>query len=189
MTRAMNIGFGTMLLALLFMWTTSYAGDVPLKIKWSGTVVETAIDVVDDGFGLPANFIDAQASGSFGASNVSVLSEFTPGMFLCDADGNGLPDEGVLPLVFAYSRPVVTFANGDQLWGHVTKGRGCLSQITGYFTGEAEGVYDGGTGRFSDVSEATGSFVVSFEGNNIALPDLGVGFGAIRGEIKGRVEK
>jgi hypothetical protein len=182
MTRAMNIGFGTMLLALLFMWTTSYAGDVPLNIKWSGTVV-------DDGFGLNANFIDAQASGSFGASNVSVLSEFTPGMFLCDADENGLPDEGVLPLFFAYARPVVTFANGDQLWGHVTEGWGCLSQITGYFTGEAEGVYDGGTGRFSDVSEATGSFVVSFEGNNITLPDLGVGYGAISGEITGTVEK
>ena len=186
MTRAMNIGFGTVLPALLLMWTTSYAGDVPLKIKWSGTVVETAMDVVDDGFGLPANLIDAQASGSFGASNVSVLSEFTPSMFLCDENEDGLPDEGVLPLYFAYAKPVVTFANGDQLWGHVTKGWGCLSQITGDFAGEAEGVYDGGTGRFTD---ATGSFVVSFSGNNIALPDLGVGFGAIHGEIKGRIEK
>ena len=96
---------------------------------------------------------------------------------------------GVLPLVFAYARPVVTFANGDQLWGHVTEGWACLSQITGYFTGEGEGVYDGGTGRFSNVSEATGSFVVSFEGNNITLPDLGVGYGAISGEITGAVEK
>ena len=61
-----------------------------------------------------------------------------------------------------------------------------MSQITGYGTGEAEGVFDGGTGRFSD---ATGSFIVSFSGNNITLPDLGVGFGAIQGEIKGRIEK
>lgn len=186
MTRSINIGFGTMLLALLFTWTTSYAADVPLKIKWSGTLVQTAIDVVEDGFGLPANLIDAQASGSFGASNVSVLSEFIPGEFLCDEDGNGLPDEDVLPLYFAYAKPVVTFANGDQLWGHLTEGWGCLSQATGSFYGEAEGEYDGGTGRFSNVM---GWFEVSFSGNNFALPDLGVGFGTITGVITGEIEK
>ena len=186
MTRAVNIGLGTMLLALLFVWTTSYAADVPLKIKWSGTVMGTAIDVVDDGFDLPANLIDAQATGSFGASNVSVFSEFTPAAFLCDEDDNGLPDEGVLPLVFAYAKPVVTFANGDQLWGDVAEGWACLSQITGFFYGAAEGVYEGGSGRFIG---ATGSFEVWFSGTNFALPDLGVGFGTISGEITGQVEK
>lgn len=183
----MKIGFGTVLLVLLSIGTTSYAGDVSLSIKWSGTVVDTAIDVVvEDDAGLVANLIDAQASGSFGASNVSVLTEFTPGEFLCDEDGNGLPDDGVLPLVIAYSKPVITFANGDQLWGNVTEGSMCLNLLTGYFTGEAEGEYDGGTGRFSD---ATGSFVVPFWGKNLTISDLGVGYGAIQGEVIGALER
>ena len=186
MIRVTRVGLSTMLLALVFLWSASYADDAPIKIRWSGIVVETAIDVVVDDFDLPTNLIDAQASGSFGASNLSVLSEFIPGEFLCDGDGNGIPDEGVLPLLFAYARPIVTFANGDQLWGHVTEGSGCLSVITGYFEGEAEGEYTGGTGRFSD---ATGSFVVSFTGDNLTLPDLGVGFGSIRGEIKGWIDR
>ena len=186
MTRVTRVGLGTMLLALAFSWTTSFAADVPLKIKWSGTVVETGIDVVVDDFGLSANLIDAQASGSFGASNLSVFSEFVPGEFLCDANGDGLPDEGVLPLVFAFAKPVVTFSTGDQLWGHLTEGSGCLNAITGYFSGEGEGLFDGGTGRFAG---ATGSFFVTFTGDNITLPDLGVGFGSIRGEVEGSIER
>ena len=98
----------------------------------------------------------------------------------------GIADEGILPLLFAYARPIVTFANGDQLRGYVTDGSGCLSVITGYFAGEAQGDYSGGTRRFDS---ATGSFVVSFAGDNLTLPDLGVGFGSIRGEIKGRINR
>ena len=83
MTTKLKFGLGAMLLALLFTWTTSYARDVPISVKWSGTVVDTGINViVEDEAGLNANLIDAQASGSFGATNVTVLSEFTPGAFL-----------------------------------------------------------------------------------------------------------
>ena len=187
MIRGMKFGSVAMLLALLFTWTTSYARDVPLSIKWSGTFADSPIDViVDDEAGLSANVIEARASGSFGAKVVSVLTEFTPGAFLCDEDGNGLPDEGVLPLIMAYSKPVITFANGDQLWGSVTQGSACLSVLTGYFTGEAQGVYTGGTGRFKD---ASGSFVVPFWGKNLTIAELGVGYGAIQGEVKGRLER
>ena len=187
MTTKVKFGLGAMLLALLFTWTTSYARDVPISVKWSGTVVDTGINViVEDEAGLNANLIDAQASGSFGATNVTVLSEFTPGAFLCDDDGDGLPDPGVLPVIFAYSKPILTFANGDQLWGYLTEGSGCLSVVSGDFSGEAEGLFDGGTGRFSG---ATGSFIVTFSGKNLTLPDLGVGFGAIQGEVKGTLER
>lgn len=186
MIRSMKIGVGAMLLALLFTWTTSYARDVPVSINWSGTFTDSPIDVVDDGAGLSANVIEAQASGSFGAKGVSVLTEFTPGAFLCDEDGNGLPDDGVLPLIMAYSKPVITFANGDQLWGSVTQGSACLSVLTGYFTGEAKGVYTGGTGRFEG---ASGSFVVPFWGKNLTIAELGVGYGAIQGEVKGKLDR
>ena len=187
MIRILKFGRGAMILAFLFTWTTSYAHDVPVSIKWSGTVVETGIDViVEDEAGLNANLIEAQASGSFGAKNLTVLSEFTPGQFLCDDDGNGLPDPGVLPLIFAYAKPIITFANDDQLWGHLTEGSGCLSVVTGEFSGEGEGVYDGGTGRFTG---ATGSFVVTFSGTNLTIADLGVGFGAIKGEVIGKLER
>ena len=89
-------------------------------------------------------------------------------------------------MIFAYSKPILTFANGDQLWGYLTEGSGCLSVVSGDFSGEAEGLFDGGTGRFSG---ATGSFIVTFSGKNLTLPDLGVGFGAIQGEVKGTLER
>jgi hypothetical protein len=58
--------------------------------------------------------------------------------------------------------------------------------VTGEFSGEGEGVYDGGTGRFTG---ATGSFVVTFSGTNLTIADLGVGFGAIKGEVIGKLER
>ena len=187
MIRILRFVRGAMLLALFFAWTTSYAHDVPVSFKWSGTVVDAGIDViVEDEAGLNANLIDAQASGSFGAKNLTVLSEFTPAQFLCDDDGNGLPDPGVLPLSFAYAKPIITFANGDQLWGYLTEGSGCMSVLTGDFSGKGEGVFDGGTGRFTG---ATGSFVVTFSGKNLTIADLGVGFGAIQGEVIGNLER
>lgn len=61
----------------------------------------------------------------------------------------------------------------------------CLNTETGEFSGDAEGNYTGGTGRFAD---ATGWFVVDFEGTNLTLPEGLPGFGAIRGTINGAVE-
>ena len=175
MTRAFKLGLGAVLLVLPFMLTTSYAGERPISMKWEGTVADTAINVNGDDF--VANLIDAQAKGSFGASSVGVLSEFVFSG-LCDND------PFVWNMTIWYSKPITTFANGDQLWGNVFNGGMCLNVATGYFTGFAEGLYEGGTGRFAG---ASGTFIVGFRGNNLTISDLGVGFGAIHGEIDGTV--
>ncbi len=157
------------------MVTTTYASEKPISMTWEGTVTDTAINVnADDLF---ANVISAQARGSFAATSLSVLTEFVFSG-LCNADPS------VLYLTVWYSKPITTFANGDQLWGNVTSGWMCLNAATGEFTGEAEGEYEGGTGRFVG---ATGSFIVPFGGINLTLPSLGVGHGVIHGEVHGTV--
>ncbi len=175
MTRRIKLILGAALLVLPVMWTTSFAAEKPISLKWAGTVADTAIDVNGDGFF--ADVIYAQAKGPFGAKSIGVFSEFVL-TGLCDNN------EDVLYLSVWYSKPVITFANGDQLWGNVTGGWMCMNIKTGEFTGEAEGLYEGGTGRFAD---ATGSFFVPFGGNNLTISKLGVGFGAIHGELTGTV--
>jgi hypothetical protein len=163
------------------MFTASYAGEKPISMTWEGTVTDTAINVVVPPADppipdLPANFIDAQVKGSFGPASLGVLSEFV----VVGQEGT------VLHLVFAYSKPIITFKNGDQLWGDIPGGNGYmfLDTATGEYYGSAEGVYTGGTGRFEG---AGGPFVVDFAGTNLALPTLGVTFGTIYGEIEGTV--
>jgi len=63
MTRGLKLVFGAALLVLIFMSTTSYAGEKPVSMKWVGTVTDTGINVNGDAH--PANLIDAQAKGSF----------------------------------------------------------------------------------------------------------------------------
>ncbi|MEJ2522378.1 MAG: hypothetical protein P8080_05790 [Gammaproteobacteria bacterium] len=107
-----------------------------------------------------------------------MLSEFAFAGF-CDAE------QTALYLVFAYSKPVINFKNGDQLWGDITSGDMCMDTVTGEFSGSAVGVYTGGTGRFYD---AAGSFTVEFSGTNLTLPTLGVGFGPIYGTLEGTLD-
>ena len=181
MTKGLKFLLGSVLLLLPFVGTASYAGEKPISMAWEGTVTDAGFNVVPaeppipD---LPANQIDAQARGSFGPASIDVLSEFAFAGF-CDAE------ETVLYLVFAYSKPIVTFKNGDQLWGDITSGDACMDMVTGEFFGSAVGVYTGGSGRFYD---ASGSFMVDFAGTNLTLPTLGVGFGAIYGEIEGMLD-
>ena len=183
MNKGLKFLLGSILIVLPFMFTASYADEKPISMTWEGTVTDTAVNVataeppIPD---LPANYIDAQVRGSFGPASLGVLSEFVFAGF-CDAE------ETVLYLVFAYSKPIITFKSGDQLWGDITLGNGymCLDTATGEYYGSADGSYTGGTGRFEG---AGGSFVVDFAGTNLALPTLGVTFGTIYGEINGMVE-
>jgi hypothetical protein len=176
MTRRLIRVLGTVLLMLPFMVATAYAKDVPVSMKWAGTVTDIAIDT--NGDGLFADLIDADVKGSFGASSMGVFTEFYFAGF-CD------DEQKVFNLNILYSKPVTTFSNGDQLWGNITAGSMCLNTETGEFSGDAEGNYTGGTGRFAD---ATGWFVVDFEGTNLTLPEGLPGFGAIRGTTNGAVE-
>ena len=70
-----------------------------------------------------------------------MLTEFAFAGF-CDLE------ETVLYAVIAYSKPITTFKNGDQLWGDLT-GEICLDTVSGEFSGSGEGAYTGGTGRFA----------------------------------------
>ena len=183
MTRKLTFLLGSILLMLPLAFSASYAGEKPIHSTWEGTVIDTSINVVPPPGEPPipdlvANYITAQVRGSLGPASMAVLSEFTFAGF-CDVE------ETVLYVMMAYSKPVTTFKNGDQLWGEITIGDMCLDTVTGDFLGSAKGVYTGGTGRFEG---ATGSFTVDFGGTNLALPTLGVGFGAIYGEIEGTLE-
>ena len=142
--------------------------------------MDTAINVVPADPPAPdlvANSIDAQAKRSFGPASLGVLSEFSFAGF-CDVE------ETVLYLMIAYSKPITTFKNGDQLWGEFASGDMCLDTVTGEFYGSGQGVFTGGTGRFAG---ASGPFMVDFGGKNLTIATLGVGFGAIYGEIDGTV--
>lgn len=175
MTRATRLGLGALLLVFPFLWATSYAAELPVNQKWSGTVSDMIFDTNQDGFS--GNLIDAGLKGSFGVGTLAALSEFMP-IGLCDDD----PE--VVHFVFLYSYPIGTYAKGDQLWGSFSSGWMCLNIVNGEFVGYGEGFYTGGTGRFEG---ATGTFTVDFAGTNLTLPLLGIGYGPIYGEIKGTV--
>jgi hypothetical protein len=153
----------------------SYASEIPLKVTFVGAGIETAVDSNADG--LKMSLTTAEAKGSFGAAMVYITSEFrveptTP----CPA--------GFLPLYLFHSTAILTFSNGDQLYGFVSGGEMCLNLSTGYYYGDATGVYHGGTGRFAN---ATGTFLSTYTGHN--LEPFVSGFRSIQGKIEGTVSR
>lgn len=177
MKREIKLGLGVVLLIVPFIATASYAGESPISGEWAGSVVQVDFDL--NGDGVFSNLIDAQIKGSFGMKSLHVLSEYLP-VGLCN------DDPYVWKLDFLYSDPIVTFANGDQLWGTMTNGAGsmCMDTRTSEFTGEGTGSFTGGTGRYEG---ATGTFTVTFRGKNLTLLTLGFGFAPISGDIAGTV--
>jgi len=130
MTRKLRLCLGAVLVVLPLMASTTYADELPISMKWVGSVADAAIDT--NGDGLFADTIDANAKGSFGPSTMTVFSEFFF-MGFCDAE------QKVLYLGILYSKPVMTFANGDQLWGSISSGWMCMNTETGEFNGEGGG--------------------------------------------------
>jgi len=173
MKRNIKLGIGVVLLVVPFLATAGYADEVPISGKWEGTVVQVGFDL--NGDDLSANLIDAQIKGSFGMKSMHVLSEYMP-VGLCDIE----PD--VWLFTFLFAKPILTFANGDQLWGTMENGSMCMNSLTAEFTGEGHGVYTGGTGRFEG---ASGTFTVTYSGKNLTLLTLGFGFAPIHGDIVG----
>jgi hypothetical protein len=163
------------LLLTPFMAATSYARDVPLKISYTGSLVPVPVDLNTDE--ILATVVDAQSKGSFGASMSHIVTEWTP---------VGLCADGYVQFALIHSAAVVTFSNGDQLFGAgLGNGWMCLDLNPageGFFYGEAYGNFTNGTGRFEG---ATGSFTSPFTGNNTTLTELGYGFGPIQGSFEG----
>jgi len=158
-----------------FLAATSDAREVPFKFSYTGTLVPIPVDLNADG--TNATVLDAQSKGTFGASMSHIVSEWTP---------IGLCADGFVQFALIHAAVVVTFSNGDQLFG-AGPGNGwmCLDLDpagAGYFYGEAYGDFSGGTGRFEG---ASGSFTSPFTGNNTTLTSFGYGFGPIQGSLKG----
>ncbi|KPK52329.1 MAG: hypothetical protein AMS22_09385 [Thiotrichales bacterium SG8_50] len=165
------------LLLTPLMAATSYAREVPVKISYTGSIVPIPVDVDDDE--AVATVVDAQSKGSFGASMSHIVTEWTP---------TGLCDDGYVQFALIHSAVVVTFSNGDQLFG-AGAGNGwmCLDLDPagdGFFYGEAYGDFTDGTGRFEG---ASGSFSSPFTGNNLTFTEFGYPFGPIQGGFQGRL--
>jgi hypothetical protein len=162
-----------------FIVATSYAKEVPIKISYSGALVPIPVD--EDGDLSHGSVLDGQAKGTFGASMTHIVTEWTM---------TGMCDDGYVLFELLHAAIVLTFSNGDQLFGAGTSsGWMCmdvypLGDVTGDFYGEASGDFSHGTGRFEG---ATGSFVSPFSGTNITIRDFGYGFGPIRGTLEGRL--
>ena len=164
------------LLFVPFMAATSYAGEVPVKFSYTGSIVPIPVDVNADG--LVASVVDAQSKGTFGASTSHIVTEWVP--------TGGLCSDGLVQFALIHAAVVMTFSNGDQLYG-AGPGNGwmCLDLDpagTGFFYGEAYGDFTSGTGRFEG---ASGSFTSPFSGNNLTLTSFGYGFGPIQGSLEG----
>ena len=160
-----------------FMVATSHADEVPIQINYTGALVPIP---VDENIDLThASVLDGQAKGSFGAAMTHIITEWTM---------IGLCDDGYVLFELHHAAIVLTFSNGDQLFGAGTSpGWMCMDvfpdgALTGDFYGEATGDFSHGTGRFEG---ATGSFVSPFSGTNITTKDFDYGFGPIRGTMEG----
>jgi len=176
--------FILMLSAVLFcLPLTALSGpkdDVSIKIDWTGTVRDTSINVIPDPGPMQhfTDVIDAQAKGSFGPSNVTVVTEFFEMAGVCESQDD-------LYLQLGHSTLVTTFSNDDQLYGYATWGYLCMDLATGIYEGHASGLYTGGTGRFEN---ATGVWETPYDGKNLTILTYGFGFGNIYGTLTGTLQ-
>ena len=83
------------------------------------------------------------------------------------------------------TRSVITFTDQSQLLAVSSGGYLCLN-ASGYYWGQVNGDYVGGTGRYSG---ATGTLTSSFSGQNLGDPRVGVGFRSITGTVEGTVNR
>ncbi len=172
------------LLLAPFMASTSYADEVPIKIRYTGALIPIPVNL--GGGPTGATMLDAQSQGSFGASMSHIITEWVPGTASCDGDY-----EGYDYYMLLHASLVVTFSNNDQLFGAGALWLGnvsgwmCLNSSNGHYAGVAEGGFTGGTGRFEG---ASGSFTSPFSGYNVTAFGFGYGSGPIQGTIEGTVD-
>lgn len=180
MTRFLSTVIGTVIIFVLSFVQVSYAGEQPIYLSYQGTILELASDYNNDG--MNANVVKAPSKGSFGASMVTIVTEFVPYPPLFGT----CPSADDLYTVVMYSSGITSFSNGDQLDATINSGWMCIDMVTGEFEGAAYGEFAGGTGRFAN---ATGTFVSPFNGKNLAIALYKpTGLARIEGEIEGTVE-
>ena len=173
--------------------SASQAGEIPYKASYEGTVLDTAHDVIPDPYApgpLYADVVRAQSSGTYGQSDTVIVTEFALSPFQGTCDN---PDD--LRMLVGYSKAVVTYSKGDQLYLSTPafdegnpEGAGylCLNMGTGDFEGLALGTFVGGTGRFEN---ASGEWQSRFSGRNLTVTvPLPFGFSSIHGLTSGTLE-
>lgn len=146
------------------------------KASYNGTVLDTSFDVYPDGF--YSDVVRGSGQGTFGQADTVIVTEFVPVGFTGECAS---PDD--LRMFVLYSKAVGTYARGEQLYLSSGSGYLCLDLATGDYEGQADGVFDGGTGRFAN---ASGIWHTEFTGRNLTVPvGLPFGFGSINGVTTG----
>lgn len=174
--QAFLLAFCAMLMA------PAQAEEVDFSLKFAGTVYD--VPALQPGDTMIIT--EANASGSFGAQHILVISQFTP--FLPAA----ACVEGEIPMVMGFARSVTTYKNHDQMfvfwdsgWICATPGPAGLSS----YRGEVIGHIVSGTGRFEG---ATGTVTSEFGGFDLSGPFVFEGplfpiMGSFAGTVYGTV--
>ena len=134
------------------------AEGVDFNLKFAGTVYDVP-DFVDTMI-----ITEANASGSFGADHILVISKFTPFVPVpaCTTDE--------IPMEMTFARSVTTYKNHDQMFVYWDSGWICATPgPAGYasYRGEVTGHIVSGTGRFEG---ATGTVTSEFGGFDLSGP-------------------
>lgn len=157
-------------------------GTTSVKMSYAGSGFDTTFynDGYNEANALPVSLSQGNGKGSFGKFAFATTTEFAlptgPGQCASDTD------ELEFPLIS--SEEVTTFADQSQLFSVASGGYSCVSLSTGYYYGQIEADYVGGTGRFEG---ATGTYTSPFEGQNFGDPN--VGFRSITGTVEGTVNR
>lgn len=178
----MNIGAKWLLAVGILVCTSvlivpaSQAGNSEITLRYAGSLSDAFVDTNEDGFQV--TLTQALAKGTLGASMVSITAEFvlTDPVELCT--------DGTLKFDLVYSAAVLTFSDFSQLYAFAAGSTSylCLDRATGFYTGQVNGIYDGGVGRFVS---ASGTFSSDFGGRFI---DPSIGYGSINGTVVGTVD-
>jgi len=169
-----------LLIAMILTLGVASAGPAE-GLKWkgtyNGTVLDTSFDVFDND-GFFTDVVRGSGKGTFGQSDTAIVTEFRPVGVTGECES-----EDDLRLLVIYSKAVVTYSQGEQLYLESENGYLCLDLGTGDYEGMASGTFDGGTGRFED---AYGTWETVFNGRNLTFPEgLPFGFGSINGVSTG----
>lgn len=162
-----------LLCAAVFIVPVSWAGSSVLSFGYAGSLSDKFADTDQDGHRV--TLTQAIAKGSFGVSAISITAEFTP------ADPMAYCADGTVKFDLVYSAAVLTMADLNQIYAFAAGPASylCLDPFTGNYTGQVNGIYDGGSGRFEN---ATGTYSTDFGGRFL---DLSIGYGSITGTVDG----
>ena len=157
-----------------------HGGAKTVNMSYAGSGINTQFD--SNGDGLYVSLSQAAGKGTLGKFTIAITAEFGPPG---DYGNCHEPLEGIQDFPLVSSESVITLKDQSQLLAVSSGGYLCLN-ASGYYWGQVNGDYVGGTGRYSG---ATGTLTSNFEGQNLGDPAVGVGFRSITGTVEGTVSR